>query len=303
MIFRLDMIKGSKMTLEQRRKLSESHKGKTLSEEHRNNLKGRIPWNKGKKFLEFSGQNHHMFGKRHNPESLFKMSESHKKRWQNPEYQKHQSEVHIGKSSPLKGRHIQTNTGRTHFKKGQLPWNTYKPFSEESKKRMSESQKKYWLKHPELREKMSEIHKGKPAPHSRETLLKLYESGSFPKQTNTKPERQIKEELIKRGYKEGIDFIHQYKFMNKFMCDFCFPQQKVIVEVYGDFWHANPKKYLDRTKLHPHQIKDTNKDRAKEAYITKVDNCAWTYLVLWEMDINKNVSECVDKIEEVLDIE
>jgi very-short-patch-repair endonuclease len=146
------------------------------------------------------------------------------------------------------------------------------------------------LSNPEVRKKVSE--------RSTATLLRLYESGAFPQQTNTKPERQIKEELLKRGYKEGIDFIHQYRFMNKFMCDFCFPQHKVIVEAYGDFWHCNPKKYP--VPIHPHQIKDIGRDKSKEAYITKVDNHTWIYLVLWESDIKQDVAKCVDKIEEVL---
>ena len=84
------------------------------------------------------------------------------------------------------------------------------------------------------------------------------------------------------------------------MCDFCFPQQKVIVEVYGDFWHANPKKYPIGSILHKHQLKDIGRDKSKEAYIRTVDNHSWTYLVLWESDIKKNVAKCVDKIEEAL---
>ncbi len=33
------------------------------------------------------------------------------------------SESHIGQIPKSKGKHIQTNTGRTHFKEGQAPWN------------------------------------------------------------------------------------------------------------------------------------------------------------------------------------
>lgn len=238
-------IKGRTHLEESKIKMSEAHKGKKLSKEHRKKLMGRMPWNKGKKFPEFSGQNHPMFRRHHSEEAIRKMSETHKKTMSNPEFRKRLSEVH--------------------------------------KKRLS---------NPEERKRQSET--------SRATLLRLYESGSFPKQTNTKPERQIKEELLKRGHKEGIDFIHQYKFMNKFMCDFCFPQQKVIVEVYGDFWHANPKKYPEGSPLHQHQIKGKRIDKSKEAYITKVDNISWTYLVLWESDIKEDVVKCVNQIEEVL---
>jgi very-short-patch-repair endonuclease len=107
---------------------------------------------------------------------------------------------------------------------------------------------------------MSEATKQKPSRYwlgksrpdmvesSRQRILKLYESGSFPRQTNTLPERQLKEELLLRGYREGIDFIHQYKFYEKFMCDLAFPKEKVLVECDGDYWHAKPgSKYTKKS--------------------------------------------------------
>ena len=141
-------------------------------------------------------------------------------------------------------------------------------------------------------------------PISAHILKKLYTDMLLIRKTEEKlvelyPEREIKSELIKRDYKEGIDFIHQFKFNNKFMCDFCFPKQKVVVEVYGDFWHGNPAKYAGK-ELHKHQIKGITRDRSKESYIKTVDNRSWTYLFLWESDIKKDVAKCVDGIEEAL---
>jgi len=261
--------------------------------------------------------------------------EAQKKAWANPELRKRHSEIHKGQIAWNKGKkniyseETKRKMGKSNL--GRTAWNKGSKLTEEQRKRNVEAQKKAWA-NPELRKKSSESHKilwqrpeyrkrmSESAKTSinpskfkvghgfsegvigkiRKATLKQYESGSFPKQTDTKPERQIKEELIKRGHKEGIDFIHQYKFMNKFMCDFCFPDKKVVVEVDGDFWHANPKKYPDQTKLHKHQIKDIGRDKSKNAYIAKVDNGSWTMIRLWESDIDKNVIECVDKIEEAL---
>ncbi len=39
--------------------------------------------------------------------------------WQNPEYRQHMIDVHKGQKSWNKGLKIQTNTGKTHFKKGE----------------------------------------------------------------------------------------------------------------------------------------------------------------------------------------
>jgi len=41
-------------------------------------LKGHIPWNKGKKRPEMSGEKHHFFGKHHTKESKKKISKAHK---------------------------------------------------------------------------------------------------------------------------------------------------------------------------------------------------------------------------------
>ncbi|MCX6749321.1 MAG: NUMOD3 domain-containing DNA-binding protein [Candidatus Pacearchaeota archaeon] len=333
------MIKGSKHSKETKIRLSEFNKG-FHSSPRTEFKKGLVPWNKGipmneetKKKLSNSHKGKPAWNKGKSPsqESKKKMSEAQKKRtsnpewkkrqsemikkvWLNPEIRKRQSESHKGQISWMKGKkhspesllkmsqshkNVSSNlevkkrmsqAQRKRFEK-EIPWMKGKKHSPETRLKIIESIKKV-MSNPEVRKKNSE--------RNRKNILRLYESGTFPRQENTKPERQIKEELLKRRYIEDEDFIHQYKFMNKFMCDFCFPQQKVIVEVYGDFWHANPKKYPISSKLHPHQIKDIGRDKSKEAYIRKVDNGSWTYLILWESDINKNVSECVDKIEEVL---
>lgn len=65
--------------------------------------------------------------------------------------------------------------------------------------------------------------------------------------------------------------------------------KKVIVEVYGDFWHANPKKY-NETDILPHFPK---KKPAKN--IWKYDNkrqqflesLGYKVIILWESDIKK----------------
>ena len=194
--------------------------------------------------------------------------------WSNPELRKKQSESH-------KGLHLSPQTEFKKGKEGFVPWMKGKTHSEDSKLKMKVFRNTVEYKN-----------------EKKEQILRQFESGQFPNVQNTKPERQIKEELLKRGYIEGTDFIHQYKLMNKFMCDFCFPKQKVIVEVNGDYWHVNPIKYL--IPKNQQQVKAIIKDKSKRAYISKIDNSSWTYLELWESDINKDVVKCVDKIVEVL---
>ncbi len=251
-----------KHTEEQKRKISLANKGRKVSEETRKKIS--LAQKKVWANPEVKERMRKIWtGRKHSEESKRKMGEAHKKSYLDPEF-----------------RNKHKKTMKKRYSEGEVPWN-------KGKKGLQDAWNKD-KKIPELSE------------WGRKNILKMYASGSFPKQTNTKIERDIKEELIKRNYIEGVDFIHQFKFMEKFMCDFCFPAQKLIVEAYGDFWHANPKKYPEGTKLHPHQIKGKSRDKPKEAYITKVDNGSWTYLPIWESDIKKDVVECVDKIEKAL---
>lgn len=277
------MKKGSKMTEEQRRKNREAQKivwaNPKLRKRHSQIHKGQVPWNKGRKGVY------------------------------SEEIRRKMGAKNIGRPSPMKGKSLSEET------KKKLSRSIKKALSNpEWRQNRSKMVRNLW-QNPEYREHMSKAAKSSVNEgrfitghkHSKkiknkltEATLKQYERGDFPKQTNTKPERQLKEELIKRGYREGIDFIHQFKFRNKFMCDFCFPLQKIIVEVDGDFWHANPKKYSNQNKLHPHQIKGVGRDKSKNAYITKVDNGSWNLLRFWESDIKKDVGKCVDEVEKKL---
>jgi hypothetical protein len=57
--------KGKKMSAESRKKLSES-------------CKGRIPWNKGKKCPQLSGENNGMYAKKHTDEAKMEIAKKHK---------------------------------------------------------------------------------------------------------------------------------------------------------------------------------------------------------------------------------
>ena len=116
---------GFKHTEETKRKLSESHKGKTShkgyknSEETRKKIsesnKGQTPWNKGIP---------------HTEESKMKMSESHK-----------------GKTSGMKGKHHTEESRRKNSEsnKGKTPWNIGISKSEETRRKQSEAMKgKHW---------------------------------------------------------------------------------------------------------------------------------------------------------------
>ena len=103
-----------------RRKISEAHRGKTVSEESRKKM---AESHRGKPLKPFSEEHRKHIaearkGKLRSEETRKKLSEINKKRWADPEYRRKQTEAHKGKSHK-----------------------PHKPFSEETKRRMSEAKK------------------------------------------------------------------------------------------------------------------------------------------------------------------
>jgi len=116
--------------------------------------------------------------------------------------------------------------------------------------------------------------------------------------TGTKPERMLARELWHRGYRyrknvRGIPGTP----------DICFKNRKVAIFVDGDFWHG-------RDWLHTRQRIKSN----REFWYAKIErNMArdlrtnqrlqargWKVLRFWESDVVKHLSDCADRVEEVL---
>ena len=71
--------------------------------------------------------------------------------------------------------------------------------------------------------------------------------------------------------------------------DFLSKNPKHIIEVYGDYWHANPNIYSDLTKG---QLKQRDKDKRRlEAY----SSLGYKTLIIWENEL-KNPQEVLDRI-------
>jgi len=131
----VSLLKGRTLSKEHCKKLSEAHKGKKLSLEHREKLKGRTPWNKGTKGIVVSG----MKGKTQSAEARKKMRDAKKG--------KKLSEAHKealkGRTPWMKGkRHTEESLKKmSDSLKGKVSWMKGKTHTEESKKKMSESSK------------------------------------------------------------------------------------------------------------------------------------------------------------------
>ncbi len=96
----------------------------------------------------------------------------------------------------------------------------------------------------------------------------------------TLPEQIVEDILISNN----ISYMFQYKAMY-YKCDF-YIQPNLIIEVQGDYWHANPMKYSTRI-LSPTQLKNISRDNQKFEYLT---DRGFKILYIWEHDIYKNIN-------------
>jgi len=165
---RIPWNKGIPQSKEAKEKNRIAHIGKTpwnkgkhtpLSEENKENIKKGLADLKGiprseevKRKISEAGKRAYAEGRRINPNKGKHLSESHRLRIGLAHKGKKLSKEHIKKLSKArrrgiqegrikpwnKGKSIQTNTGRTLFKKGQKTWNKGIPMSEEAKRKMIE---------------------------------------------------------------------------------------------------------------------------------------------------------------------
>lgn len=106
----------------------------------------------------------------------------------------------------------------------------------------------------------------------------------------TSIERTIENYLIDNN------IVHKYNFIcnRKYQYDFLLKDKKIVIEVQGDYWHANPNIYSDddftKKKLTEQQKYKIDLDIIKNEYIKQ--NTDYDIIYLWETEIkNKKYLE------------
>lgn len=91
----------------------------------------------------------------------------------------------------------------------------------------------------------------------------------------------------------GLKYQREYRVEN-FCVDNYLPDQNLMIEVMGDFWHCNPSIYDEPTyDIH---IRSIDRDKRKHKCI--VDNCGIETLYLWEHDLTNDKDKCKRMIQE-----
>lgn len=109
---------------------------------------------------------------------------------------------------------------------------------------------------------------------------------------NTKPQMLVDTMLNK------LNIVYQREYNCKyFAIDNYLAEHNLMIEVMGDFWHANPLKY-NKENLRDIQKKRIPRDKAKHTYIRNKYNIEILYL--WESDIYNNIELCELLIKEYI---
>lgn len=83
-----------------------------------------------------------------------------------------------------------------------------------------------------------------------------------------------------------LDFLHLREIEDLYQVDILHKKYKLVIEVYGDFWHANPEKYSEDYIVNKKTLKT-----AKDVWIRdsirkeKIEKYGYKVLVFWEKDI------------------
>jgi very-short-patch-repair endonuclease len=164
------------------------------------------------------------------------------------------------------------------------------------------------LQNPERNEKISKSLKGKKRP--KEVLDKLQDGmiKYWGKEENRVNKRILMSEYINNHQYEnktklelyfesilnsvGLNFVSQYLICG-YNFDYYIPTMDMVIEVDGDFWHCNPKKYPNGPK-YKSQIITLKNDKKKNLICENTKGI--TLLRFWESDIKERPEWIKDQL-------
>lgn len=95
----------------------------------------------------------------------------------------------------------------------------------------------------------------------------------------------IEKKIYETFYYADIDFQFQKSIHDKYWVDFLI-HDKIILEAYGDYWHANPNVFKETHKFYDNKsMNDIHEhDRTRKEYL---ESHGYIFVSLWESEINK----------------
>jgi DNA mismatch endonuclease (patch repair protein) len=148
-----------------------------------------------------------------------------------------------------------------------------------------------WKISMSLAAKKRKIHGHTGFKHSEETkkILREKTSKRISENKNKVSKPQL---LVFNGMKEKLpeeNLILEYS-IGYYSIDIAFPDQKLAIEVDGDFWHVN----TSRGYAIKHESQKRNK-RIEKSKTTYLENLGWKIIRIWESDINEDLENILNK--------
>lgn len=124
---------------------------------------------------------------------------------------------------------------------------------------------------------------------SRQRILKQLQDGCF--DTETTPQKIVNAILDELSVKYGREKSFEYYAVDNYLFDY-----DLIIEVQGDYWHANPLRHT--ASLTEAQYRRINRDKAKHSYFQNQYDIEILYL--WEYDLIHRRDLCVELIKKYI---
>ncbi|MEK6879954.1 MAG: NUMOD3 domain-containing DNA-binding protein, partial [Nanoarchaeota archaeon] len=197
--------------------------------------KGKTPW----------------LGKHHKPETKIKIGQREYPLEKNPFYGKSLEQIWAKKFGDDKAREMIVEMYKSRDYTGEKNPFFGKKHKEESKKSVSNKNKGrlsgeknpfYGKRHPlDLQERINQklrenAQKPEVKEWYRQNALNILARGKIRK---TIPEKMVEQWLLENG----INYKYSFILARKYQYDFIVPHLKYLIEVNGDYWHANPEFY------------------------------------------------------------
>ena len=136
------------------------------------------------------------------------------------------------------------------------------PKTDEAKENISKAKIRYYKEHPEMKDIL------------REKTIQQRSSGKI-SHKETSIERKVEDELQQRN----INYQKQFPLCKISIVDFYLPESKTVIYCDGDYWHNLPG--------------CKEKDERQTKVLT---SNGYKVFRFWEHEINKSVSECLDRV-------
>lgn len=109
---------------------------------------------------------------------------------------------------------------------------------------------------------------------------------------NTAPEIQFAAMLSEME----ISYEQQYS-VDRYYCDFYLPDYNLVIEVDGDYWHANPNQFTSDDLIGPKQIRADKIWESDQIREEQIKSCGYNMLRIWASDLNTiNLEDLLEDI-------